>query len=108
MTKKPKTEKMPKQPKPAPVKKQTEIPGTERKCVAAVEDAANALRAVRLERMELQKAEAEQVTELIDVMRKHDVKLYKFEGEEDELVVELVDVTKVKVRKANTARSEDE
>lgn len=107
-SKKPKAEKTTKAPKQAPQKKQTEIPGTERKRVPEVETAANALRAVRLERMDLQKTEGERVDTLIAVMREHDVKLYKFDGEEDELVVELVDQTKVKVRKADTARAEDE
>lgn len=91
-----------------PPKKQTEIPGTERKRVPEVETAANELREVRTERMELQKTEGQLQDALIDVMRKHSVTVYKFDGQEDELVVELVDQTKVKVRKASTARSEDE
>ena len=93
-----------------PAKKQQSLdaPGMERKRIPEIEDAANELRGTRTEHMGLQKLEAEQQETLVSVMRAHGVKLYKFDGDEDELVVELDDVTKMKVRKATTVKAEDE
>jgi hypothetical protein len=93
-----------------PAKKQQTLdaPGMERKRIPQVEAAANKLRETRTERMELQKLEATQQDELVEKMREHGVRLYKFDGEDDELIVELKDKTKVQVRKATTAKSEDE
>jgi hypothetical protein len=89
-------------------KQQTEIPGTERKMISEVEHAASELRMTCTSRIELQKVEAEQRLELIEIMKKHGITVYKFhDDDEGELTVEATDKTKVSVRKAKS-QGEDE
>lgn len=74
----------------AKVKKQAEIPGTERKKVAELDHAAEAYVSARDERMELTEREVEARSALISVMRKHNLTVYRDEDAEPPLIVTLV------------------
>lgn len=89
-------------------REQQEIPGTERKKIAAVERAANAYREVRDERMELTKKEVEKRTKLAEVMQENGITIYKFDGDDGEpLIVEIDTTTKVKVKKESSYEDEE-
>ena len=92
-------------------KKQLDIPGTERKRIAEIDDAAEAYRVERNKRQEQSKVEKAKKQELMAVARKHDAKLYVYEAENgEEFEVEYTADTKenVKVTKAAAAEGEDE
>lgn len=92
--------------KPRP--QQTQIPGTERVVIQAIEAAALAYRDVRDERMELTKIEVAKRAALIDVMEQYETEIYKFvDGENEECTVEITTKRKVKVRKAGSKAPED-
>ncbi len=89
------------------VRRQTQIPGTERKSVPDVEQAALLYIEVRDERMDLSKREKQKKLELLAVMRAHKVKRYKFDDAEgEELLVALEDrEPDVSVRKTGDAET---
>lgn len=57
--------------------KQDELPGVERPKIKEVEDAAEAYEEARDERMKLTEEETEAQVALVEVMKKHKVKVYK-------------------------------
>lgn len=78
---------------------QTQIPGTERKTIPAVESAAKAYRAARDERMDKTKVEVAKRDILVGVMKENKIELYKFDGPDgEEISVELDVKEKVKVK----------
>ncbi len=81
---------------------QLEVPGTERKKIAAIEDAASALRTCRTERMELQEQEVGLQEALLAAMAEHDVTSYRFHLDDEELVATAESKRKVKIRKTTT------
>jgi hypothetical protein len=88
---------------------QTQIPGTERTVIRAIEEAAEEYRAARDERMELTKVEVAKRAALLDVMAKHETTLYVFlDSENEEITVEIKTKSKVKVRKAGSKSSDDD
>mgnify|MGYP000482207309 CR=1 FL=1 len=84
-------------------KKQTEIPGTERKGVPEIEAAADELREARAELKAATKARDAKAAALIAAMREHQVTKYVFEDGDDETVVDLEQLDKVKVRTRSKA-----
>jgi len=71
-------------------RRQLQIKGTERKSVPEVEEAAEAYREVRDERMELTRKEKLKKFELLAVMKAHKIKKYKYDDDSgEELLVEL-------------------
>lgn len=94
--------KMPRIRKPRP--EQTQIPGTERVCIAEVERAAIDYRSVRDERMALTKLETTARDRLLATMTEHDVTLYRYtDGENEDITVEVKTSSKVRVRKTDGA-----
>jgi predicted Mrr-cat superfamily restriction endonuclease len=89
-------------------KKQTEIPGTERKVNRAIEEKAAILRKFRTSRLNAQKKELAAQADLLDVMQAEKVTRYVFEDDGEELEVLVADVTKVKVRKVSDDVDGDE
>jgi hypothetical protein len=91
----------------SPKRKQMQIPGTERKEVPEVEQAAEAYREVRDERAELSKREAQKKAELQAVMRAHKLKKYRYHDENgEELEVVFEDEPRVRLRKTGEAEAE--
>lgn len=79
--------------------KQTEIPGTERKSIKEIEDAAEAVRAARVEVKDATKARDAKVLTLIAEMRKHGVMTYRWEDDdEEEITIDLESKDQVRVR----------
>lgn len=78
--------------------KQLPIEGMEPARIEAIEKAAEAYADIRNERMELTETEVKRKQTLIDVMKKHQQKLYRFDDHEVELVPgeDSVKVRKVK------------
>ena len=88
---------------------QLNVPGTERVTIVEVEIAAKAYRSILMERLDLTALETERRAELIRVMQEHKVEVYKYDDDEGvELTVKLDTKTKVKVRRADSAKDEDE
>ncbi len=88
-------------------RKQMQIPGTERKEIPDVENAAEAYREVRDTRAELSKREAVKKLELLAVMRANKVKKYRYHDENGEEIEALIDdEPTVKLRKTGEAESE--
>jgi len=89
-------------------KRQQTIPGTERKSIDEVDDAAEAFRVARNKRQAATKVETEKKAVLKDILRKHGIKSYFYEDEDGdteevqrtEEVKEDVKVNKVKQAKA--------
>ena len=95
--------------KKAPKAKQMKIPGTERKSIPEIEKAADKYRSVRDERMALTKKEAIEQTNLVNIMKKHDVSHYIFEDDDgEEAEVKIVDSVKAKVKKVRAGDGDDE
>lgn len=92
----------------SPKRKQLNIPGTERKSVPEVEEAAAAFVEVRDERMGLTRKEKLKKFELLAVMKAHKVKRYKFDDANgEELLVELSEKEPdVTVRKTGESEGE--
>jgi len=88
-------------------RRQTQIPGTERKSVPEVEEAALGYIEARDERMTHTKREKQKKLELLAVMRAHRVTKYKFDDAEgEELMVSLEDKEPdVSVRKTGDAEA---
>lgn len=82
-------------------KKQQEIPGTERTGVPDIEAAADELRKARAELKSATKARDAKAAALIASMREHNVTKYVFEDGEDETVIDLEQLDKVKMRTRN-------
>lgn len=78
-------------------KRQTEIPGTERKSIKEVDDAAEVYRAAMLARMKKGKTEKEKKDDLIKVMKKHGLNVYKDDNAVPPLVISLNSTDSVKV-----------
>lgn len=89
--------------------KQTNIPGTERKSIAEIDEAAEAYRDARDERMKLTEEERETHEALLEVMKRHGVtdRYVYVDDDGDELEVSVADVVKVKVRKVKNAKAKD-
>jgi pimeloyl-CoA synthetase len=66
--------------------KQARLPGMVPKKIAEIQDAAEALREVRTERMELGEREEKAQSELVEIMKKHGVKRYAIDEEYEALV----------------------
>lgn len=92
----------------SPRKKQLNIPGTERKQVPEVEQAAESYREARDERCEMSRREKQKKLELLAVMKAHKVKRYKYDDENgEEILVSLDDKEPdVKVQRTGEAESE--
>ena len=71
-------------------KRQGEIPGTERKTVKEIDDAAEAYLEARDKRMKLSEKEKVAKDALISVMKKHSVTVYRDDQVSPPLVVTLV------------------
>lgn len=78
--------------------KQKMIPGTEQETVKEVEDAAENYVKARDERMVLTEFEVKAKDKLIEVMRKYDLSIYKFE--DYTVTLDHVEKDDVKVKKA--------
>lgn len=94
-------------------RRQSEIPGTERKTIKEVEDAAEAYRDARDARMKKSKAEKEKKDALVAVMRKHSVNVYRDDAASPPLIVTLtenfaVKVTNVELGEEDADGSEEE
>ena len=98
-------------------RKQKEIPGTERPSVPEIDEAAEAYRDVRDERMETQKVEADRKATLLQTVKQHGDKLvpnadgekvYRFSDGEFEFDVIYAATENVKVRKAKGASADAE
>lgn len=90
-------------------REQLNVPGTERQYIAAVEDAANAYRNARDERMEMTKLEVVRRDELIRVMGEHKLDVYKYDDEEgEELTVKLATKTKVRVKRSSSPDKDED
>lgn len=86
----------------AKTKKQSALPGMERKSIKELDAAAEAYVEARDERMKLTEKEVEFKEALVAVMKKHDLQVYKDEDAEPPLIVTLTPgVDKVKVTRAN-------
>jgi hypothetical protein len=72
-------------------KKQTELPGMERKTIREVNDAAEAYVDARDERMTLTKKEVAAKEALIGAMQKHELNVYRDDTASPPLVVTLVE-----------------
>ena len=86
-------------------KDQTELKGIERPVIKAIEDAAEDYETIRDKRMALTEKEIEAKSKLLDLMKKHKCKLYRY----DERIVELVpgeDGVKVKKAKDPTVEKD--
>lgn len=88
-------------------KKQTEIPGTERKVNKAIEEKAQILRKHRTARLKKQQDEADAQADLLETMKAEKVSRYRWEEDGVEMEVVVDDVTKVRVRKVK-AEGDDE
>lgn len=87
-------------------RRQLQIKGTERKEHPEVEEAADAYREARDDRMEHSKKEKQKKLELIAVMQAHKLKKYKFDDAfGEELLVAIEDKLDVSVRKTGDASS---
>jgi len=89
-------------------RKQTQIPGTERKQHPEVEEAAGAYVVVRDERAELSKREAQKKLELLAVMKAHKLNVYKFYDDNGEEMVARIDDGDPKVSVRRTGEAEPE
>jgi hypothetical protein len=84
--------------------KQKFIPGTEPVSIKEIEDVAEAYVDVRDKRMNLTEDESEFKTKLIEVMKKHNLETYNFNGY---IVVRShIDEDEVKVKKARAAKED--
>ena len=92
----------------SPKRRQTTIPGTERKTHPEVEEAAAEYVIVRDERSELSKRESQKKLELLAVMKAHKLKVYKFYDENGEEMVARVDDGDPKVSVRRTGEAEPE
>lgn len=81
--------------------KQTEIPGTERKKIAAVEEAFEEWDETKAKRLLLKDAENARYDGVIEAMRKAGVTTYKFSSQDGTTItLSIGDKTKIKVHKA--------
>ena len=89
---------------------QTQIPGTERPDIPEVKDAAEALRIVREDRMELTEKEGELASALRDAMRRHNLMTHTYVDDEgvERTAKREPGEEKVTVRKLKTKPSEGE
>lgn len=78
-------------------KKQTEIPGTERKSIPEVDTQAEVYRAAVLARVKKSKTEKQEKDKLIAVMRKHGLNVYRDDNAVPPIVVSLSSTDSVKV-----------
>lgn len=90
----------------SPRKKQMQIPGTERKQVPEVEQAAEAYREVRDERCELSRREKQKKLELLAVMKAHKIKRYKYDDEKGEEILVALDEREPEVKVQRTGEAE--
>lgn len=89
-------------------KRQLQIVGTERKTISEIDEAAEAYREVRDQRMALTKQEGEKQAALVEVLKKHKVTEYKFDDDDgDELTVILDVKEKARVKKSKDDDSDD-
>lgn len=70
-------------------KRQQEIPGTERKSIKEVDDAAEVYRNARDARMKKSKVEKEKKSDLVNVMLKHGLSVYRDDNAVPPLVVSV-------------------
>lgn len=86
--------------KPRRKARQTKLPGVDdvEGNIKELNDLGDELDEVRTERLSCQAAEKEVQDRLIECMKKHDLKTYKYEGKA--LVLQHDEVDKVKVKKA--------
>jgi hypothetical protein len=85
-------------------KQQTEIPGTERAVIAEVEEACEDYRLLRDQRMALSEKEAEAKARLIDRMKAHSVKAYRYADQDGvERKASIAEKENVKVSKVKTS-----
>lgn len=92
----------------SPKRKQMQIPGTERKQVPEVEQAAESYREVRDERCELSRREKQKKLELLAVMKAHKVKKYKYDDENGEEILISLDEREPEVTVKKTGEVENE
>lgn len=78
-------------------KRQQEIPGTERKSIKEVDDAAEVYRTARDARMKKSKVEKEKKTDLVNVMLKHGLSVYRDDNAVPPIVVTVTERHDVKV-----------
>jgi hypothetical protein len=78
-------------------KRQAEIPGTERKSIKEVDDAAELYRSSRDARMKKSKIEKEKKIDLVQVMLKHGLSVYRDDNAVPPIVVTVTSKHDVKV-----------
>lgn len=84
--------------------KQTEIPGTERPVIAEIEEACEDYRLLRDQRMSLSEKEAEAKRVLIERMKSHNVKAYRYADQDGvERKAAIAEKENVKVSKVKTS-----
>lgn len=88
--------------------KQTTIPETNHKAIAAIDRAAEAYVEIRDKRMKLTVKEVEAQATLVAAMQKHELTAYRCTSTDDPLDVTMVSVTKAKVRSPKDENGEEE
>lgn len=78
-------------------KRQQEIPGTERKSIKEVDDAAEVYRTARDARMKKSKIEKEKKVDLVNVMLKHGLSVYRDDNAVPPIIVTVSAKHDVKV-----------
>lgn len=87
--------------KPKREPRQKRLPGHELPTIPELDDAAESLRTIRQQRMQLQEEETEAAFQVLMLMKHHDLKVYEYEGYR----VELSATEKVKVRTKKEAEN---
>lgn len=89
--------------------KQPNLPGMTPKHIAEIEEAAEELRELRTQRMELGESEEKAQTALVEVMKKHKVSHYKIDDEYEAIVEskERAFVRKIKRRQVAAKKEKD-
>jgi len=88
---------------------QLKIPGTERKRIKEIDEAAEAYRVERNKRQEQSKVEKAKKQELMKVAREHGAKLYVYEAEDgEEFAVEYTADTKENVKVTKVAAPDED
>jgi hypothetical protein len=89
-------------------KRQSELPGIERKVIKEIDAAAEAYVVERDKRMRLSKRESDAKQALIRVMKKHKVEAYRDDASTPPLIIFLSTVDNVKVTESELEEKDDD
>lgn len=87
-----------------PKAKQAHLPGMDPPSITEIDEAAEAYVEVRDERMALTESEGERRGLLLELMKKHELSTYEFDGK----IVSVLAEEKVKVKKSKVEEGDDE